>query len=100
MAPSGFLMAEAQTYAEVPCRVPPSTGRSLGARIWIDLDNTPHVPFFIPVIRELERRGPQVILSARDAFQVFDLADQKGLRYARIGRHYGKNPIMKLAGVV
>jgi uncharacterized protein len=26
-------------------------------RIWIDLDNTPHVPFFKPIIRELEQRA-------------------------------------------
>jgi predicted glycosyltransferase len=67
--------------------------------IWIDLDNTPHVPFFIPVIRELERRGHRVILTARDAFQVCELADQKGLPYARIGRHHGKNRVMKVLGL-
>ena len=27
-------------------------------RIWIDLSNTPHVLFFEPIIRELERRQP------------------------------------------
>jgi len=69
-------------------------------RIWIDLDNTPHVPFFIPVIRELQRRGHEVSLTARDAFQVCELANQKGLRYARIGRHYGKNRMMKVLGLV
>ena len=70
------------------------------ANIWIDLDNTPHVPFFIPVIRELQRRGHRISLTARDAFQVCELANQKGLNYARIGRHYGKNRIMKVFGLV
>lgn len=67
--------------------------------VWIDLDNTPHVPFFIPVIRELERRGHRVILTARDAFQVCELADQKGLPYVRIGRHHGRNRLMKVLGL-
>ena len=48
-------------------------------RIWIDLDNTPHVPFFVPIIRALEREGHSVIVTARDAFQVCSLADYHGL---------------------
>ena len=71
-----------------------------GVKIWIDLDNTPHVPFFIPIIRELERRGHEVVLTARDAFQVCDLAEEKGLRFLRVGRHYGKNPLMKITGLI
>jgi predicted glycosyltransferase len=69
-------------------------------KIWIDLDNTPHVPFFIPIIRELERLGHEVVLTARDAFQVCELADESGLRYLKVGRHYGKNPIMKIVGLL
>ena len=71
-----------------------------GVKIWIDLDNTPHVPFFIPIIRELERRGHEVVLTARDAFQVCDLAEEKGLSFLRVGRHYGKNPVMKITGLI
>ena len=67
-------------------------------KIWIDLDNTPHVPFFIPIIRELEHRKHQVLLTARDAFQVCELADELGIQYTKIGRHYGRNAIMKIAG--
>jgi hypothetical protein len=69
------------------------------AKIWIDLDNTPHVPFFIPIIRELERRGHQVVLTARDAFQVCDLAKRRGLQFRKIGHHYGKNPARKVSGL-
>jgi len=69
-------------------------------KVWIDLDNTPHVPFFIPIIRELERRGHQVVLSARDAFQVCELADRRGLTYTKVGHHYGKNPVMKVVGLL
>jgi len=28
------------------------------AKIWIDLDNSPHVPFFAPIIEELQKREP------------------------------------------
>lgn len=68
-------------------------------KIWIDLDNTPHVPFFKPIIRELEKKGYTVVLTARDAFQVCELATLYGLDYKKIGRHYGKNPFFKVLGL-
>src|SRR3954466_8780583 len=68
-------------------------------KIWIDLDNTPHVPFFKPIIRELEQRGHTVAVSARDAFQVCELADKLGLSCSKVGRHYGKNRFMKVWGL-
>ena len=69
-------------------------------KIWIDLDNTPHVPFFLPLIRELERLGNKVIISARNAYQVCELADKNKLNYERIGRHYGRRRVMKLYGLL
>jgi predicted glycosyltransferase len=69
-------------------------------RVWIDLDNTPHVPFFLPIIRALEREGHSVLVTARDAFQVCAVADYHGLAYAKVGRHYGANKAMKVAGTV
>lgn len=69
-------------------------------KIWIDLDNTPHVPFFIPIKRELERRGYKVVLTARDAFQVCELAEHSGLEFIKIGRHYGKHMVLKLLGLI
>jgi uncharacterized protein len=68
-------------------------------KIWIDLDNTPHVPFFKPIIRELEQRGYEVILTARDAFQVCELAARLGLSCTKVGRHYGKNRFLKVWGL-
>lgn len=67
--------------------------------IWIDLDNSPHVPFFRPIIEELEARGYSILLTARDCFQVCDLAAQFHLDCDAIGRHYGKNRAMKMLGL-
>jgi uncharacterized protein len=71
----------------------------LKSKIWIDLDNSPHVPFFLPIIKELEARGYTVVLTARDAFQVKELLELHGLRCRCIGRHYGKRMLLKLIGV-
>jgi dTDP-4-amino-4,6-dideoxygalactose transaminase/predicted glycosyltransferase len=68
-------------------------------KIWIDLDNSPHVPFFAPIIGELEQRGHPVVLTARDCFQVRELADLFHLKYTLIGHHFGKNKIRKMAGL-
>lgn len=68
--------------------------------IWIDLDNSPHVPFFAPIIELLRDRGYHVVLSARDAYQVYELADRLGFQYSKIGRHYGKRRILKVLGTL
>ncbi len=68
-------------------------------KIWIDLDNTPHVPFFRPIKRELKKRGYTVVTTARDAFQVCELANFHGLTYKKVGKHYGKNPLFKVLGL-
>ncbi len=68
-------------------------------KIWIDLDNSPHVPFFSPIIEELEKSGYSVVVTARDCFQVCDLADLLHINYRRIGRHYGKSTFWKLTGL-
>src|SRR5581483_167865 len=84
-----------------PLRVAPSPLPTQRQRrtIWIDLDNTPHVPLFAPVVRELTRKGYDVSLTARDAFQVCELAEKKRLRCLKIGRHHGKNKFRKVAGL-
>jgi predicted glycosyltransferase len=71
----------------------------MGKKIWIDLDNSPHVPFFAPIAEELGRRGYPVLMTARDCFQVRELADLFGLKYKLIGHHYGKNKVLKIIGL-
>jgi predicted glycosyltransferase len=77
-----------------------TTRRTASKKIWIDLENTPHIPFFRPIIRELEKRGYRVVLTARDAFQTCEMATKYGLIYTRIGRHFGQNRFLKLWGLL
>ena len=77
-----------------------SASRTLATKkIWIDLDNSPHVPFFAPIIEDLRNRGFRVLVTARDCFQVCELAKLLGLEYTRVGRHYGKSRLLKVAGL-
>ncbi len=75
-----------------PAAIPP------GKRVWIDIDNSPHVPFFLPIIDELRARGVDTILTARNIYQVCELLEFFHLPCKVIGRHYGKNKFLKVAG--
>ena len=67
-------------------------------KIWIDIDNSPHVPFFLPIIDELRKRGFEVELTARDIYQVCQLLEFFSLKCKVIGGHYGKNKVLKILG--
>lgn len=70
------------------------------ATLWFDLDNSPHVPFFFPIIKRFGENHHTVFITARDCFQVCGLADYYKLDYTRIGRHYGKNKALKVVGTL
>jgi uncharacterized protein len=74
--------------------VPPVVSK----KIWIDLDNSPHVPLFLPIIEELERKNYQVFLTARNSYQVCELLRLHHLTCQVVGRHYGKKWIFKVLG--
>lgn len=59
-------------------------------RIWIDLANSPHVPFFKALIPEFISRGHQVEVTARDFAETVALAEAAGLRANVVGGHGGK----------
>jgi len=80
--------------AEVPTSV--TMGKERRRKVWIDLDNSPHVPFFIPIIEELKKRDVDVTLTARDAYQVRELLEFYKIQCKVTGGHTGKNKILKV----
>ncbi len=74
---------------------------STGA-IWIDLDNSPHVPLFVPIIKRCQRIGRTVILTARHHSQTVELLENAGLSgaFEVIGTHNGKSKVKKILGLV
>jgi predicted glycosyltransferase len=69
-------------------------------RIWIDLANSPHVPFFRALIPELERRGHRVETTAREFAQTVAMAQMAGLAPVVIGRHGGGRLVGKAGNLV
>ena len=95
----GALWTEQRTerHDSVPVRgVVPPTGAVRGKRIWIDIDNSPHVPLFVPIIEELEKQGIELILTARHMYQTCELLKLFHLHCRVIGSHYGRNKLVKV----
>jgi len=60
-------------------------------KVWIDLDNSPHVLFFKPIVQRLEREQIETLITVRSFSQTEELAAQHGLRYSVVGMH--RNPL-------
>jgi predicted glycosyltransferase len=69
-------------------------------RVWIDLTNSPHVLVMRPVIRALERRGADVLVTARDFAQTVGLCERFGIEHEVIGRHRGGRLAAKGLGLL
>jgi predicted glycosyltransferase len=59
-------------------------------RIWIDLANSPHVPFFSALREEFLARGHELEVTARAFAQTVELAEMAGLSPTVIGAHGGR----------
>jgi len=69
-------------------------------RVWVDLTNSPHVLVMRPIVRALEQRGAEVLITARDFAQTLDLCERHGLAYEAIGRHRGGRLAAKGLGLL
>jgi predicted glycosyltransferase len=69
-------------------------------RVWIDLTNSPHVLVMRPVIRALEARGAEVLVTARDFAQTVGLSERFGIPHEVIGRHRGGRLAAKGIGLL
>jgi uncharacterized protein len=69
-----------------------------GKKIWIDLDNSPHIPFFLPIIAELRNTGHNVLLTARNSYQVCELLRFHHISCKVLGGHWGKHRTLKIFG--
>jgi predicted glycosyltransferase len=86
------------TTGVVNLRAEERQGASRRKKIWVDLDNSPHVLFFRPIIEELKKRNYDVFVTARDAYQVRELLEFYGLPAKLIGKHHGRHKVLKAIG--
>jgi predicted glycosyltransferase len=68
-------------------------------RVWIDLANSPHVPLLTPVVRNLEERGDEVLLTVRDHAQTLALARRQWPEVRVVGGRSPSGRLRKLATI-
>ena len=69
-------------------------------RVWLDLDNSPHVLFFAPLIEALQDAGISVTITAKPHAQTIELARLHGLKVICVGRSNARRRLMKPAVVL
>jgi uncharacterized protein len=69
-------------------------------KIWFDADNGPHVLIMKPLVRELERRGHTVLVTARDRTRTLELLTLYGIAHRRVGGVYGRGLWNKVRGTL
>jgi uncharacterized protein len=68
-------------------------------KVWIDLTNSPHVLVMRPVIEDLQARGHEVQVTARDFAQTLGLCERFGIAHTAIGHHRGGGLAAKAWGL-
>ncbi len=69
-------------------------------RVWIDIDNTPHVMIFRPLIPALRNKGHEVRVTARSSRQILDLLDTWRIDHDVIGPAEVSGRIRKAAAIL
>jgi predicted glycosyltransferase len=68
--------------------------------IWFDLDNSPHVPLFRPILCELKKRNVDYFVTARDFAQTKDLLRYWNIEHILVGVHGGRNKVGKIVNLL
>jgi len=58
-------------------------------RVWVDITNSPHVPFFRPLIGLLEAGGHEVEVTTREYAQTVQLLELHGIQHQVVGPGHG-----------
>ena len=68
--------------------------------IWFDLDNSPHVPLFRPILADLRDRAVQVHVTSRRHAQTEDLLNLWGIPHVVVGSHGGRGRVRKVTNLL
>jgi len=64
--------------------------------LWIDIDNSPHVNIFRPIINYFEKNNIDYLVTARDYAQTLDLLRLYNINFLEIGSYGGKKKLSKI----
>lgn len=66
--------------------------------VWIDIENSPHVLFFKPIIERLKQRGVKLMITGRDKSETLELLKMNEIPYIEVTepfKYHGKNYLLK-----
>lgn len=69
-------------------------------RLWIDLANSPHVPFFKALVKRFVAEGHEVEMTAREFAETIPLARAAGFTPELVGVHAGRDVTKKAGSLV
>ena len=69
-------------------------------RLWIDLANSPHVPFFRALVKRFVAEGHEIEVTAREFAETVPLAQAAGFAPQVVGEHAGRAVSAKAGGLV
>jgi uncharacterized protein len=69
-------------------------------RLWIDLANSPHVPFFKALTEKFVAQGHEIETTARDFAETIPLANEAGFSPHVIGQHAGRGASAKAGNLM
>lgn len=69
-------------------------------RLWIDIDNSPHVPFFAPIIAAMQERGDEIFVTSRRYAQTRALLEKAGIAFSEVSAHAGANTFRKVVNLL
>jgi uncharacterized protein len=71
-------------------------GREAGElSVWIDIENAPQVQYLYPFVGAFERRGSEVVLTARDYGSALALLRERGASFEVVGAEVGRSKLAK-----
>ncbi len=68
-------------------------------RLWIDLANSPHVPFFKALTKRFASLGHEIEITARELAETIPLAQAAGLNPVVVGSHGGRAVSKKVGSI-
>jgi uncharacterized protein len=69
-------------------------------RLWFDMTAPAHPVVFRPIIRCLQERGHEVVITARDYAQTIELLELHDMPFTAVGAHAGASRARKLASLL
>jgi uncharacterized protein len=69
-------------------------------RIWVDMSNSPQVPYFRPLLKLLRERGDVVFVTARDYAQTLELLVAAGIEHEVVGPPHGGPQALRKLGAM